>query len=36
MSLSSKLSIRDVDLKGKKVVMRCVPALFAYRCAHLS
>lgn len=24
-SLSSKLSIKDVDLKGKRVVMRCVP-----------
>jgi len=28
MSLSSKLSIRDVELKGKKVVMRLVPSLF--------
>ncbi len=31
MSLSNKLSITDVDLKGKRVLIRVSPAQFAHR-----
>jgi hypothetical protein len=30
VSLSNKLSIKDVDLKGKRVVMRSVPPLVSF------